>query len=83
MQPRVVGDWWQIAGNPDLGELTTTDQQPVDFAVWPAADGTWELWSCIRKTKERGHTRLFHRWASITLSVSNWSPRGVAMRGEA
>jgi hypothetical protein len=46
--PRIDGDWWQIAGDPDLGEYTSEKQQPVDFAIWQAADGTWQLWSCIR-----------------------------------
>jgi len=58
-KPRIVGDWWQVAGDPDLGELTSPKQQPVDFGVWQATDGTWQLWSCIRNTKERGHARLF------------------------
>jgi hypothetical protein len=22
-QPRIVGEWWQVAGNPDLGDLTS------------------------------------------------------------
>ncbi len=49
--PEISGPWWQVAGDPDLGEWTSPDQQPVDFGVWQAADGTWQLWSCIRKTK--------------------------------
>jgi hypothetical protein len=83
LHPRVVGDWWQIAADPDLGALTSAEQQPVDFGVWQAADGTWELWSCIRRTKERGHTRLFHRWTSMTLTDANWKPMGIAMRADA
>ena len=43
----IEGQWWQIAGNPDLGEFTSPRQQPVDFAPWQAKDGTWQLWSCI------------------------------------
>ena len=50
-QPRIAGDWWQIAGDPDLGELTTTNQQPVDFGIWQTEEGAWQLWSCIRKAK--------------------------------
>jgi hypothetical protein len=46
-RPRIVGDWWQVAGDPELGDLTSPKQQPVDFAIWQAADGTWQLWSCI------------------------------------
>src|SRR6516162_5709624 len=61
-KPGIVGDWWQIAGDPDLGNLTSPKQQPVDFAVWQAADGTWQLWSCVRNTREPGNTRLFYRW---------------------
>ena len=38
--PRIEGQWWRISGNPDLGRFTTDRQQPVDFAIWQAADGT-------------------------------------------
>jgi len=79
-QPQFIGDWWTIAGDPDLGSLTTTNQQPVDFAIWQAADGSWQLLSCIRGTKEPGHTRLFHRWEGIRLTDTNWIPMGIAMQ---
>ncbi len=46
--PQIDGDWRVVARQPDLGPYTTPKQQPVDFAVWQAADGTWQLWSCIR-----------------------------------
>src|SRR3954468_23067546 len=62
LKPRIVGDWWKISGDPDLGRLTTTNQEPVDFGIWQAADHTWQLWSCIRGTTEKGKTRLFYRW---------------------
>ncbi len=74
--------WWQIASNPDLGELTSDKQEPVDFAVWQAADGTWQLWSCIRNTKEAGVTRLLHRWEGKSLFDKHWQPMGIAMRGD-
>ena len=80
--PRIAGDWWQVAGDPDLGELTDAGQQPVDFGVWRASDGTWQLWSCIRKTKESGNTRLFYHWEGAKLTDKDWTPRGVAMRAE-
>jgi hypothetical protein len=70
-QPRIMGDWWQVAGDPDLGELTQPKQQPVDFGIWQAGDGTWQLWSCIRNTKEPGKTRLFYRWEGTKLTDSN------------
>ena len=81
--PRIDEDgWWPVAGNPDLGELTSDKQEPVDFAIWQAADGTWQLWSCIRNTKEKGVSRLFHRWEGQKLTDRDWNPLGIAMRGD-
>lgn len=80
--PEIDGEWWQVAGNPDLGVLTSGEQQPVDFGIWQAADGTWQIWSCIRKTKEKGNTRLFYRWEGKTIKQTNWEPKGIAMRGD-
>lgn len=80
--PRLLGSWWTIAGDPDLGELTTAKQQPVDFGIWRANDGTWQLWSCIRGTREPGNTRLFHRWEGAKLTDRNWTPRGIAMQAD-
>ena len=40
----------------------------MDFAVWQAKDGTWQLWSCIRQTKCGGKTRLFYRWEGKALT---------------
>jgi len=71
--------WIHIASNPDLGDLNTEKQEPVDFGVWQAADGTWQLWSCIRNTKEPGKTRLFYRWEGAKLTDANWKPMGIAM----
>jgi hypothetical protein len=81
-QPQITGEWWQIAGDPDLGELTSPKQQPVDFGVWQAADGTWQLWSCIRSTKEPGKTRLFYRWEGAKLTDKDWKPMGIAMQAD-
>ena len=78
--PRLVGNWWTVAGDPDLGPLTTPTQQPVDFGIWQAVDGTWQLWSCIRGTKEPGKTRLFHRWEGANLTDANWVPKGIALQ---
>lgn len=83
MRPRIASEWWQIAGDPDLGAYTTPDQQPVDFAVWQAADGTWQLWSCIRHTACGGQTRLFYRWEGVSLSDEHWQPMGIAMEARA
>jgi acetyl esterase/lipase len=80
--PQVDGPWWPIAGNPDLGPLTGETQQPVDFAVWQARNGTWQLWSCVRGTKCGGKTRLFHRWEGPALTTPDWTPKGIAWRAE-
>jgi hypothetical protein len=80
--PRLVNDWWTIAGNPDLGEPSAPEQQPVDFSLWQAADATWQLQSCIRNTKCGGMTRLFHRWEGRNLADSNWKPKGIAMQAD-
>jgi hypothetical protein len=42
----------------------------------------WQLWSCIRGTKERGHTRLLYRWEGKQLTDVNWKPIGIAMRAD-
>jgi hypothetical protein len=84
--PRVASEWWQVAGNPDLGELNGPagrhPQQPVDFSVWQAADGTWQLWSCIRNTKCGGYTRLFYGWEGKDLTDADWKPMGIAMQAD-
>jgi hypothetical protein len=80
--PAVDGDWWRVAGKPDLGELGAPDEEPVDFAIWRAADGTWQLQSCIRNTKEGGKTRLFHRWEGARLEDHDWKPMGIVMRAD-
>jgi len=80
--PQTDGDWWPVAGNPDLGQYTNDKQQPVDFAIWQAADGTWQIWSCIRNTKCGGNTRLFYRWKGKRLTDSNWKPMGIAMEAD-
>ncbi len=80
--PRIAGPWTVIARSPDLGPLSTDRQQPVDFAIWQAADGSWQLWSCIRHTAEPGRTRLFHRWESPSLTAADWQPLGIAMQAD-
>ena len=82
-QPRIAGDWRTIAGDPDLANQSDPKQQPVDFAIWQAADGSWQLWSCIRNTRCGGKTRLFHRWEAKSLTNANWKPMGVAMQAKA
>ncbi len=80
--PVIDGDWWQIAGNPDMGDISTPDQQPVDFGIWQASDGTWQLWSCIRKTKAGPKTRLLYGWEGESITDSDWNETGIAMEGD-
>jgi len=80
MRPIIRGAWWQVAGDPDLGAYTSPDQQPVDFAVWQAEDGSWQLWSCIRGTRCGGQTRLFYRWEGAQLEQEHWQPKGIALQ---
>lgn len=87
--PRVEPPWWTVARNPDLGELNgppvgenRPPQEPVDFSIWQAADGTWQIWSCIRNTKCGGHTRLFYRWEGPSLTARDWKPMGIAMQAD-
>jgi hypothetical protein len=80
--PRIAGDFWQIAGKPDLGAIDNPAEQPVDFAIWRAKDGTWQLWSCIRGTKIGGQSRLFYRWEGKQLTDTNWEPKGIAMEAD-
>lgn len=82
LRPVIEGQWWQVAGDPDLGEFTSPRQQPVDFGIWQAKDGTWQLWSCIRNTKCGGNTRLFYRWQAKNLTDTNWRPMGIAMQAD-
>jgi hypothetical protein len=80
--PQIEGQWWQVAGDPDLGEFTSSGQQPVDFGIWRAKDGTWQIFSCIRNTKCGGNTRLFYRWQAKNLTDKNWRPMGIAMQAD-
>jgi hypothetical protein len=80
--PEIDGTWWQVAGNPDLGKYTSKEQQPVDFAVWQADDGTWQLWSCIRSTKCGELGRVFHHWEGKSLFDKDWKPLGIAMEAK-
>ncbi len=80
--PVLDGEWWQAASDPDLGPLTNPKQQPVDFSIWQAADGTWQLWSCIRGTNCGGRTRLFYRWEGARLTDRDWKPMGIALQAD-
>eukprot|EP01084_Bolivina_argentea_P266826 452740_1 len=81
--PRIVESTWKnITSQPDLGNYSTANQQPVDFGVWQAKDGSYQLEACIRNTAIGGHTRLFYRWEQSEeniLSNEPWKPVGIDM----
>lgn len=77
--PVIDSEWWNITKNPDLGNYTSPKQEPVDFGIWQAADGSWQLWSCIRGTRIGGYTRLFFCWEGKNITDTNWEPKGIAM----
>ena len=81
-RPFIKGSWWEVASIPELGSLNSEKQQPVDFAIWQALDGSWQIWSCIRHTAEGGKTRLFHSWESKELTASAWIPKGITFRAD-
>ena len=83
--PQIDGRWWQVTGSPMDHKYATEKQQPVDFAIWQAADGSWQLWSCIRNTTaggQEGKTRFFYRWEGKNLTDINWKPMGIAMEAD-
>lgn len=78
--PTISGAWLTVANNPDLGKYNSPAQEPVDFGVWQAADGTWQLWSCIRKSNFPGTTytnRFLYGWEGKSLTAANWEPKGI------
>lgn len=80
LEPVIEGPWWTVASTPQLPDGYQSDkQEPVDFAVWQAADGTWQLWSCIRHTGCGGHTRLFYGWEGASIVKPDWTPKGIKM----
>jgi hypothetical protein len=82
LMPQLDGEWWQVAGDPDLGKYSNPKQQPVDFAIWQAADGSWQIWSCIRGTNCGGKTRLFYRWQGSAITDRERQPMGIAMEAD-
>jgi len=80
--PYIASEWWGVALNPELGEFGSDKQEPVDFAIWRALDGSWQVLSCIRNTKCGGHGRLLYRWEGRAVTETNWLPQGIAMMAE-
>ncbi len=83
--PRIRGTYWQVAPHSpsdyrwDNGERDNA----CDFSIWQAADGTWQLVSCIRSTTIPGRTRLFYRWEGRKITDRMWTPKGVFATADA
>jgi hypothetical protein len=77
LTPRIKGPWVQLVGRPQLEKWVSPDAEPVDFTVFQADDGRWQLISCIRKTTHPGSGRLLYRWSSPKLQAKGWKPEGI------
>jgi hypothetical protein len=75
--PRIDGAWWRIAAPPQLERWAKPGVQAVDFTIFQAADGTWQLFSCIRGTAAPGKGRLLYRWQAKHLEDADWAPCGI------
>ena len=73
----VTGDWWRLATPPTLERFHKAGIQTVDFTIFQATDGTWQLISCLRKTACPGGGRLLYRWEGGRLTDSDWKPLGI------
>ena len=82
VEVRIDGSWWRLAAPPTLEKHGTGKEQAVDFTVFPAADGTWQLISCIRNTAFPGSGRLLYRWEGKALTDADWEPRGIFLTSD-
>ena len=80
--PKIIGPWWTIAQNPDLGPLTGEGQVAANCSIWQAADGSWQLWSHLVGTKTPGEGRLIYRWQGAKLTDTDWTPMGIAIEAD-
>ncbi|MFU7561280.1 hypothetical protein [Stieleria sp. JC731] len=81
--PKIQGDWIKLVGRPPLEKWASEKAEPVDFTVFQADDGRWQLISCIRHTTHPGGTRLLYRWSSDSLTKDNWDPEGIFLSSQA
>ncbi len=77
---------WRIAASPSGYEWDNGDKdEVVDFTVFQAAGGTWQLIACVRKctfpvayeTGKNHRGRILFRWESDDLFASNWKETGI------
>ncbi len=77
LTPRLQGPWIKLVGRPQLEKWGTDRVEPVDFTVFQADNGRWQLISCIRNTSHPGGGRLLYRWSSDKLTAPGWKPEGI------
>ena len=69
---------------PTWGDFNSAEQEPDGVSEsGQAADGTWQLWGCIRKTNVGGNTRLFYRWEGDNITGPGLGPEGNRDDGRA
>ncbi|MBD3241027.1 MAG: hypothetical protein GF331_10615, partial [Chitinivibrionales bacterium] len=91
LRPSIPGPWWVITPKPSLDDrlpqLSETyseadsyqRNQPNDHHVFQAADGTWQLWACVRRTPVG---RLLVNWEAESLDASPWRLSGRLIRAD-
>lgn len=80
--PSRAGDWRRLAAPPTLEKFATGKEQTVDFTIFRAKDGTWQLVSCIRNTAHPGAGRLLYRWEAENLTDTDWTPKGIFLTAD-
>lgn len=75
--PRLAGPWIRLTDRPPLERWGTEKAEPVDFTIFRARDGRWQLISCIRNTSHPGRGRLLYRWSHDTLAAPGWRADGI------
>jgi hypothetical protein len=86
LQPHTTGDWWTIAHKPELPELpllstefTSTPEHTRSEPCDQAANGVWQLWACVRRTRVG---RLLVNWESDELLRPEWKLTGRVIRAD-
>ncbi len=81
--PRLAGPWIQLTGRPPLERWATPKAEPVDFTIFRATDGRWQLIACVRNTSHPGKGRLLYRWSSERLATPAWRADGIFLESRA
>ncbi len=91
VMPEIDGSEWFITDGYELttgiGDFIWTNSTlPIDFSIWQANDGTWQLEGCVRKfyhpSDDSDGWRVFYRWEGTSLTNDfAWEPQGIVMTG--